>query len=339
MGSIFKRTLKSAIYNPAAERLMSWMHRHKPRILTYHSFPKTQVENFARQCEHLRRYYNPVSMDEVVAFVRDLKPLPPRSVAITIDDGYRDVYEFGAPVLRRFHIPATLYAVPAFLDRQCWLWWDCISYALFHSPLNQAQLIVPGNELSPATFALGSVAQRQALATHISISLSRFDDQSRWVQDFAQRLQVNLPETPVPPYDAISWEQTRELAANGFAIGSHTMNHRVTGTLHDPDVKRFEINGSRERLEAMLHRPVHHFSFPNGGIGDFSHTDIELVKQAGYSSAVTTLIGMLDDEADCFQLPRINAGADMDLSFFKMRLAGLFQYTHATNIPVRVSGD
>lgn len=39
------------------------------------------------------------------------RPLPPRPVMITFDDGYRDVLWNAAPTLRRLHLPATAYVI------------------------------------------------------------------------------------------------------------------------------------------------------------------------------------------------------------------------------------
>jgi peptidoglycan/xylan/chitin deacetylase (PgdA/CDA1 family) len=80
---------------------------------------------------------------------------------------------------------------------------------------------------------------------------------------------------------------------------------------------------------------VDHFCFPNGGIGDFNHADLALVKDAGYASSSTTIHGMVYPDADRYQLPRINVDAAMDLSFFRMKIAGLLQHISAVNLPVR----
>jgi peptidoglycan/xylan/chitin deacetylase (PgdA/CDA1 family) len=64
-----------------------------------------EPERFRAQMKLLREKHRPVSLDEVVAGA------PAGSVAVTFDDGYRDLMEHALPVLREFRIPATFFVV------------------------------------------------------------------------------------------------------------------------------------------------------------------------------------------------------------------------------------
>jgi peptidoglycan/xylan/chitin deacetylase (PgdA/CDA1 family) len=50
-----------------------------------------------------------VSVEQAVELLRDGEPIPPRAVAVTIDDGYADAYTQAYPILRRLCLPATLF--------------------------------------------------------------------------------------------------------------------------------------------------------------------------------------------------------------------------------------
>jgi peptidoglycan/xylan/chitin deacetylase (PgdA/CDA1 family) len=93
-------------------------------IITYHHFSEKctnalcmPVEEFARQMAMLAEEgYRTVTMKEVLKFVNYQQPLPRKTVAITIDDGYRSVYELAYPILKRYNFKATLFICTDFTD-------------------------------------------------------------------------------------------------------------------------------------------------------------------------------------------------------------------------------
>jgi len=60
--------------------------------------------------------YQPVSLDDVLAYYVDGRPLPPRAVLITFDDAYRDNLLNAVPVLRKHRYPAVLFVPIGYLD-------------------------------------------------------------------------------------------------------------------------------------------------------------------------------------------------------------------------------
>jgi peptidoglycan/xylan/chitin deacetylase (PgdA/CDA1 family) len=79
----------------------------------------------------------------------------------------------------------------------------------------------------------------------------------------------------------------RELAADGMAIGSHSVTHRYLPSLA-PDDARTEIHRSKRMLEDVLERNVTSFSYPMGG---WNRALRNAVAEAGYLTAVTCVRG------------------------------------------------
>lgn len=52
-----------------------------------------------------------IALPELVAALADGAPLPPRAVALTFDDNWRDQYQHALPVLKRHRAPATFFVV------------------------------------------------------------------------------------------------------------------------------------------------------------------------------------------------------------------------------------
>ncbi len=71
-----------------------------------------------RQLQFLRsNNYVTVSPAQLVAAVNSGRTLPPKSVMLTFDDGYRDFYTDAYPLLLKYKAKATIFVIPGFLDR------------------------------------------------------------------------------------------------------------------------------------------------------------------------------------------------------------------------------
>ncbi len=83
---------------------------------------------FAQQMTYLTQAgYTPVSLDDVYAAWTGARPLPPKPVVLTFDDGYRDFFTAAYPVLKARGFKATVYVVTDFLERPAYLTWDMLS--------------------------------------------------------------------------------------------------------------------------------------------------------------------------------------------------------------------
>ena len=89
--------------------------------------------------------------------------------------------------------------------------------------------------------------------------------------------------------------QVKQLADSGLIeIGSHTLTHANLNKLSDADCLR-ELTDSKQQLEQLICKPVTSFAYP---FGIYSDRDVKLVKQSGYSNAVTTVEGIEGEQPD-----------------------------------------
>ena len=94
-------------------------------ILTYHHFSNEctntlcmPIDEFARQMALLEKEgYRTVTMKQVLRFINFEEPLPEKAVAITIDDGYRSLYDLGYPILKQHNFKATLFIYTDFIGK------------------------------------------------------------------------------------------------------------------------------------------------------------------------------------------------------------------------------
>jgi peptidoglycan/xylan/chitin deacetylase (PgdA/CDA1 family) len=105
-------------------------------VLCYHRFSEGGSNNqmvmprasFRRQMEYLRdNGYNVISLAQLEEFMNGSAPIPPRSVVITVDDGFRSAYDIAFPILKEFGFPATFFIYTDFVGPRLALDWDAIT--------------------------------------------------------------------------------------------------------------------------------------------------------------------------------------------------------------------
>lgn len=92
-------------------------------ILTYHSIsneiePDVTVTpgEFEKQIRYIiGKDYNVISLEEAVQYLQTDFEKASGSIVITFDDGYRDNYHNAYPLLRKYHIPATIFLISDFV--------------------------------------------------------------------------------------------------------------------------------------------------------------------------------------------------------------------------------
>jgi peptidoglycan/xylan/chitin deacetylase (PgdA/CDA1 family) len=113
----------------------------------------------------------------------------------------------------------------------------------------------------------------------------------------------------------LSWEQLRQMVGQGHEIGAHTVHHPKLHQLPVEEVRR-EVFQCKSELETRLNVPVESFAYPRGR---YTPDVKEVVRAAGFSSAVTIHEGTLGPVFDPFELPRIPVQPDTSLAAFKAR--------------------
>ena len=97
--------------------------------------------------------------------------------------------------------------------------------------------------------------------------------------------------------------QLQEWLKAGHEIGSHGMSHRFLTSLSLDDARR-EIVDSKKLLEDTFGQSVRHYCYP---YGDWNESIRDMVHEAGYETATTTISGFNPAGTDSFALRRLIA--------------------------------
>jgi peptidoglycan/xylan/chitin deacetylase (PgdA/CDA1 family) len=105
-------------------------------------------------------------------------------------------------------------------------------------------------------------------------------------------------------------------------FGAHSRYHPVLTKCSDSECRE-EIFLSKEEVERYTGRGCKHFSYPNG---DFSEREKDLIKQAGYRSARTTVAGWNVPGVDPFELKVLEVADNASLNWMIFQISGIAWY-------------
>lgn len=253
------------------------------------------ARDFECQMDLLSSLFHVLPLSEAAERLQ-ARALPARAACITFDDGYADNLEIAAPILASRGLTATFFITTGFLDGGC-MWNDSIIESI-RSVRGTLDLRDVGLDI----YGLESpVAQRRAIDDILG-RLKYLDPQRRLqqVQAIVARAQAPLPSDLM-----MTRGQVRSLAAMGMEIGAHSVSHPILSRV-DPKSAHDEIVGSKEQLESIIGKRVLSFAYPNGRPSvDYDAAHVAMVRDAGFTSAVTTAWGRANKSTSPHEIPRV----------------------------------
>lgn len=259
--------------------------------------PEAGRRGFERQVRLLRRWATVVPLGQALDDLAAGRPLPPRAVALTFDDGYRDNATFAAPLLAAAELPATFFLVPDFLSGAVDVWWEELGRAFAHA--TAAELSWHGER-----YDLSGPAARRVARAAVEERLKVLDRRARAgaVAELADRLAPGAAQGSSRLF--MDWEEAGGLVAAGHDIGSHTSSHPILSR-ELPDEQERQLVESRRALEDAFDRRVDLLAYPNGRGSDYDPATLELTARAGYRYAVTTRAGLVRSGAAPHEVARL----------------------------------
>jgi len=264
------------------------MHVDLPLVIAYHrvvdrlnasdglALPAMEISTkmLEQHLDWLSRRFRIVSLDDLATEVK--KPHAKPLALLTFDDGYRGVYDYAFPLLRRKGLPAGIFVITSLIGS---------SQVPMHDRLH-ALLAGAARQRSMPHTVTAAIGDRNIDPDPFSVT--RFLLQ-RLPQAHVQRLidelegSIDIGETWQETIRPLSWEMLKEMRTAGMTIGSHTQSHPFL--TNESEERIFEeARSSRRELERNLGVEVRCFAYPGGA---FDSRVVEAVAAAGYDYAFT----------------------------------------------------
>ncbi len=331
-----KRTIRRGL---GAMAPAVWRFRPKPSllILTYHRvLPKDHPDRLIEQpgmyvspetlAMHLRVLKNILRLWTSVTGSPDAttgQSLPNRACAITFDDGWRDNYDYGFPVLKREQAPATIFLVADFVGSNYEFWPNRLARLLSGFGSSPASLSPRMTDLlMPSCLGTGRFTNATTIAS-VDAVISAYkaaasdDEIVRILDDLESRMDLGIRDRSL-----LDLAEIQEMGESGFIrFGSHSRRHTRLVDGLDRRVLEEEVRGSRDNLQALIGRPIDLFCYPNG---DCSTAALAAVRST-YVAGVTTRKGWNPVGSDRHLLRRVSMHDDVtaDEYSFMARIAGM----------------
>jgi peptidoglycan/xylan/chitin deacetylase (PgdA/CDA1 family) len=276
---------------------------------------------FTRLIRRLRKSkLDLVSLDEVHRRLveRDFRR---RFVALTFDDGYRDLARYAFPVLQENQVPFALFIPTSFPDHLGELWWLGLEAVVARN--NRIGLVINGED---RRFDCRTTAEKRDVFNAIYWwlrGLKTEDEMRRAVRDLCARYHVDLPAFCAEL--CMTWEEIAKLATDPIVtVGAHSVHHGILKRASDAAV-RSEMKMSRSVIEAALGVRPQHFAYPVGDATAAGPREFAIAAELGFKTAVTTRPGVLFPEHrdHLTALPRISVNGEFQqLRYISVLLSG-----------------
>jgi peptidoglycan/xylan/chitin deacetylase (PgdA/CDA1 family) len=230
--------------------------------------------------------------------------LPPRAVAITVDDGLYDFAAVAFPILARFGMHATVFASTYYVVHQRPVFTVMASYLLWRGSENGVGKVrLPGSGLD---LPVGSRAE----AVGAENEVYRLAEEERWSTEDKHACLGEIASAVGEDWGGLQRDRVlglmnpaeiRELDPAVADVQLHTHRHRMP---HDRELILGELRENRSALAACGLDPARlvHFCYPSG-VHDPEF--LPWLREAGVISATTCEPGLASRSDDPLLLPRI----------------------------------
>ncbi len=245
----------------------------------------------------LQRDYQAVPLEDLLSEPGGADGRP--KVALTFDDGWEDNYRIAFPHLLANRIPATIFACTELLgtsgvlpeERFARVWAGCTARNQLKELLDDLNHWGMGNRKNVNVLSERRYWSQELKRMPLDARLLLLNHvESRYDVPLASRRRF------------LRWEDVRIMTNTGLIrMGSHTSRHASLTSETDRDIRR-ELECSKTKLMEQTGTMPESLAYPNGM---YNRRVIELVRSAGFRTALATNPGPVRKNSNPLAIPRI----------------------------------
>jgi peptidoglycan/xylan/chitin deacetylase (PgdA/CDA1 family) len=266
---------------------------------------------FELQMRHIAEQMNPISLTTLAGYLNHREPLPPKSVAVTFDDGIESIFLYAYPILKKYCIPATVFICPGYVESSSSFWWVKVREIIKKTEKKEIDLKIFEDlkgtaplEYHRDKIPIGRVGQKNRAIRFLVEWVKSIKHKS--IPYALERLQSDLSvkeeDINVPP--VMTWSELREMSDEKVEIGAHTVNHPNLLRIDLSDASN-EIKQSKSMIEEKIQKNVEGFAYPFGLRNHYDNRIRKLVVDAGFRYSCSARPGKVTSQTDVYSLPRI----------------------------------
>lgn len=294
---------------------------HYVRDLIHSRYPDIagmNIEAFENQIDFLKHNYTIISMEMLIAAVKENHELPTNSAMLTFDDGYIDHYTFVLPILEKtgiqgsFFVPGKTFKTHQLLDV------NKIHYILAGADRNKlisdlfermnyyrgVEYTFPDNKELFETYAVAS-----RLDTAETIFIKRIlqnvlpEGLRKMISSDLFERYVGVSEEKLACELYMTEDQIYTLKRHGMYIGLHGYDHYWLGKLSADEMRR-DVDQAFESMEPFVDHRDWVFNYP---YGSYNENVLNYIAKKGAVLGLTTNTRAADLSQDNpLELPRLD---------------------------------
>jgi len=262
---------------------------------------------FEEQMNILAAKCNPVSLRVLSKMLVNGKEIPQRTVAVTFDDCFQNLYHNAYPVLKRYNIPATFFITAGYVETNRIIWADILEMKI----ADCKEKVMDFDFLDyTKKYIIETKQDKISALLDIKSYLKNIDDEKKQkiMELFNENFKNSELNSNTDLYLNLNWDQLKEMDCNSlFEIGAHTVNHVILSFVDIKNAKK-EIIDSKIILENKLEHPIDLFSYPEGQENHYNDEIIQILKDNEFICSPSAIWGDNSLGADPFHLKRIMVG-------------------------------